>query len=71
MTHVTCRLTAISSGTLRSVIKYGLPLPLTCNSYYCLGLFKNVYDDDDDIHLPLALLYFSNFNHSILLAYSG
>jgi len=32
MTHVTCRLTAkktgISSGTLRSVIEYGLPLPL-------------------------------------------
>ena len=30
MTHVTCRLTAktgISSGTLRSVIEYGLPLP--------------------------------------------
>ena len=32
MTHVTCRLTArtgISSGTLRSVIEYGLPLPST------------------------------------------
>ena len=34
MTHITCRLTAnlprtvISSGTLRSVIEYGLPLPL-------------------------------------------
>jgi len=31
MTHVTCRLTAkngISSGTLRSVIECGLPLPL-------------------------------------------
>jgi len=20
----------------------------TCNSFYCLGHFKNVYDDDDD-----------------------
>jgi len=31
MTHVTCRLTArtgISSGTLRSAIEYGLPLPI-------------------------------------------
>ena len=31
MTHVTCRLTSktgINSGTLRSVIEYGLPLPL-------------------------------------------
>jgi len=34
MTHVTCRLTAkteISSGTLRSAIEYGLPLP--CLAY--------------------------------------
>ena len=32
MTHVTCRLTAknrVSSGTLRSVIEYRLPLPFT------------------------------------------
>jgi len=27
-----------------------LPLPNSgpCNSFYCLGHFKNVYDDDDD-----------------------
>ena len=34
MTHVTCRLTArtgISSGTLRSVIEYGRPLPFLIN----------------------------------------
>jgi len=34
MTHVTCRLTAkpgISSGTLRSVIEYGLPFYLLVN----------------------------------------
>jgi len=31
MTYVTCRLTA-GSGTLRSVIEYGLPLPF----YYTL-----------------------------------
>ena len=24
-----------------------------CNSFYCLGHFKNVYDDDDDDDLPL------------------
>ena len=33
---------------------------LPCYSSYCLGHFKNVCDDDDDIHLHLALLYFSN-----------
>jgi len=34
MTHVTCRLTAkpgISSGTIRSVIEYGLPFHLLVN----------------------------------------
>jgi len=36
MTHVTCRLTAktgISSGTLCSVIEYGLPLPFLPTPY--------------------------------------
>jgi len=41
MTHVTCRLTAknrvIGSGTLRSVIEYGLPLPFTRVSRYQNG----------------------------------
>ena len=40
MTHVTCRLTAktgISSGTLRSVIEYGLPLPFYLLTYTITG----------------------------------
>ena len=39
MTHITCRLTAkngISSGTLRSVIEYGLPLPLPDSLCVCV-----------------------------------
>jgi len=38
MTHVTCRLTAkISSGTLRSAVEYGLPLPFYS---YCIQVIK-------------------------------
>ena len=29
--------------------------PKQCNSFYCLGHFKNVYDDDDDDEQPRLL----------------
>jgi len=59
MTHVTCRLTAknretgISSGTLRSVLEYGLPLPILplhtlSTTNRSNGVRTNDNTDDDD-----------------------
>jgi len=44
MTYLTCRLTA-SSGTLRSVIEHGLPLPFTdfTDSPDCLLILLSIY----------------------------
>ena len=36
---------------------YTLPLLGPCNSFYCLGHFKNVYDDDDDDDCTLLVHY--------------
>ena len=51
MTHVTCRLTAknrgISSGTLRSVIEYGLPLPFL-HSTLCMYVYNNSNNNSHD-----------------------
>ena len=46
-------------------LTFTLPLPQNsgpCNSFYCLGHSKNVYDDDDDDdYLTLSKILLSDF----------
>jgi len=58
MTHLTCRLTA-SSGTLRSVIEHGLPLP-----------FTDFTDSPDCLLILLSIYFFLRFSFSVFPLFS-